>query len=108
LSGRLYPAGKTSRAVKVATRCLRGQRYPFVESVLDYAVLQPYVHDCTLRICEGGRWTSFLLFFKRHCRLPHNRGAFRGDLLVMRTTHDGKVINMRERDRTLANWAIKR
>ncbi|KAI0763729.1 hypothetical protein BC629DRAFT_1293822, partial [Irpex lacteus] len=97
-----------SRTVKVSTRCVQHERYPFVESVLDHAVLQPYIHDCSLRVHEGGRWTSFLIFFKRHCRLPRNRGVFRGDLLVMRTSCHGKVINMRGRDRILANWAVER
>ncbi len=108
LNSCLYPAGTGSRIVKIPTRCAQSERYPFVESVFDHAVVQPYIHDCTLRVREGGCWTSFLLFFKRHCRLPRNQGVLRGNLLMMRTTCGGKVINMRGRDRILANWAIER
>ncbi|KAH7916966.1 hypothetical protein BV22DRAFT_986628, partial [Leucogyrophana mollusca] len=75
---RLYSTWRSKPLqVAVATRCGdrigRANRYPFVESLLDEAVLQPYVHDCLVRVHEGGVTHDFRIFFKRHCLLRINQ-----------------------------------
>ncbi len=69
----------------------REPRYPVAEGHFPDAQLQPYVHSCMVKICEGRREYSLALFFKNHIRLPVNMSlaslngaaAFRGDIVVM-------------------------
>ncbi|KAI0338941.1 hypothetical protein BDW22DRAFT_1337147, partial [Trametopsis cervina] len=114
---RLYAAtGGPPRNIALMTRCLAHRRYPFVESALNGASVQPYVHDCSLHIYEGRQVSTFILFFKkhvqlpknRHCQLPWNLRVLRGDLLVMRTGQSGQIVNLRSRDRLLVDWAVNK
>lgn len=117
LTARLFAAtGGPPRNVIVTARCLGHRQYPFVESVLSGACVQPYVHDCTLRIREGGQLTTFIFFFKKHIQLPKNRHCrlawncrvLRGDLLMMRTSRSGTIVNLRGGDQILVDWAVHR
>lgn len=116
---RLYSTTASKpRQVLVTTRCadrrVKGSRYPFVESLLEDAVLQPYIHDCMVQIWEGRHLYRFRVFFKRHCHLPINRSlpelSLRGDGVVMRLSKGNNlsVINMRGRDSILSDYAIMR
>ncbi|KAG2091537.1 uncharacterized protein F5147DRAFT_779998 [Suillus discolor] len=61
---RLYSAsGSKPRQVTMLTRCSnrsrKAQRFPVVESLLNYAAVQPYVHNCFVTLHEGRHITSF-------------------------------------------------
>ncbi|KAG2093360.1 uncharacterized protein F5147DRAFT_527181, partial [Suillus discolor] len=90
---RLYSAsGSKPRQVTMLTRCSnrsrKAQRFPVVESLLNYAAVQPYVHNCFVTLHEGRHIYQFCVFFKRHCRLGVNpllssvEHIFRGDAVV--------------------------
>ncbi|KAF8573979.1 hypothetical protein K439DRAFT_1373777, partial [Ramaria rubella] len=106
------------RQIHVPMRCSSNssrRRYPFVESVFEGAVVQPYIHDCLVYVVEGRHTYHFRIFFKRHCRLlvnqavhPTNGMAFRGDVLVMRVGQQNELVNMRGRDTIVADWVISR
>src|ERR1700685_2991415 len=116
---RLYSATCTRACqVKVPTSCVAQatNRYPLPESVFDDATMQSYIHDCLVRVHEGKHAYHFRVFFKRHCHLRINQSlrwfskghTFRGDALVMRVgtrCHDS-VVNMRDRDTILSDYAI--
>jgi hypothetical protein len=101
----------------VTTRCLDRYpvtyRYPYIESLLQDAALQPYVHDCLVQLRNGNRVHHFIVFFKRHCRLGVNlslpfllsdSAGFRGDAVVMRVGVQGRhhsFVNMRSGDAAL-------
>ena len=124
ICSRLYSSSKFKPVqVMVPTRCVFparevGPRFPFVESILAEATIQPYVHDCVVNVTEAGRTHRFRVFFKRHCRLRLNRSlparrgrvAFRSDILVMRAAalHTHSVVNMRERDTLLSDYLVSR
>lgn len=123
LRSRLYSSSRTKpMQVAVPTRCVFpaaqvGPRFPFAESVLAEATVQPYVHDCVVKVIEAGRTYRFRVFFKRHCRLRTNRSfpakprnVFHGDILVMRAAalHYSSVVNMRERDTILSDYLVYR
>ena len=38
--------------------------YPYVESMFEDAVLQPYIHDCLVTVHEGRHTYRFSVFFK--------------------------------------------
>jgi hypothetical protein len=91
-------------------------QYPFAESVLQDAALQPYVHDCVVRVNEGPHTYNFRVFFKRHCRLRLNMSLskqsvptnFRGDIVVMKIGVRNEYVNMRGRDGILSDWLSSR
>ncbi|KAF8575250.1 hypothetical protein K439DRAFT_1370369 [Ramaria rubella] len=67
------------------------RHYPFVESIFEGAVVQPYIHDCLVYVIKGRHTYHFCIFFKSHFHLlvnqaahPTNGMAFHGDVLVMR------------------------
>ena len=116
---RLYSttASKLRQVVVTARctdRCVKASRYPFVESLLQDAVLQPYIHDCIIQVWEGRHLYRFRIFFKRHCHLPINRSlpelSLRGDSVIMRVSRRNSlsVVNMRGRDSILSDYAIKK
>ncbi|KAJ3808658.1 hypothetical protein F5876DRAFT_45554, partial [Lentinula aff. lateritia] len=52
--------------------------------------LQPYIHNITLKICHCGKVYEFLVFFKRHKKLPLNLSVqdlggrdVQGDILLV-------------------------
>lgn len=103
--------------VVVPTHCTaHASQYPVLEGILDGTRTQAYIHDCLIRVYEGNHTYQFRIFFKRHSFLPANRSilhgsqghAFRGDALVMRVgAHDcHSVVNMRERNTILSDYAI--
>lgn len=106
--------------VAVPTRCVLsprkiGPRFPFAESILSEAEVQPYIHDCIIKIIEAGRTYRFRVFFKRHRRLQPNRHlpghvVFPGDILVMRASalYTLSVVNMRGCDIGLSDYLISR
>jgi hypothetical protein len=121
LRSRLYPSsGIKPVQVAVPTRCTRpareiGPRFPFAESILAEATIQPYVHDCVVQIIEAGRAHQFRVFFKNHRRLQPNQSLprlrhFHGDIVVMRAAvlHPLSVVHMRERDTMLADYLVIR
>ncbi|TDL13400.1 hypothetical protein BD410DRAFT_735453, partial [Rickenella mellea] len=117
---RLYSSKATRPGpANIAVRCTDGTRkglqYANVESMLDGAVLQPYIHDCVVTVHELGVKHRFAVYFKRHIRLPINtsingNGAFRGDVVVMRVSaaNTQSVVNLRGRDASLADWMLPR
>lgn len=113
----LRPMQVTVRA-RCANRTRHATRYPFAESVFEDAAVQPYIHNCIVKVHEGCNMYRFMIFFKRHCNLRLNktlstlstRCLFRGDIVVMRVAarNEFSVVNMRERDTILADWVIPR
>ncbi|KAL4255932.1 hypothetical protein AB1N83_014448 [Pleurotus pulmonarius] len=94
-----------------------GSRYAYLESLLDDAALQPYVHDCLLTVKERNRLHRFRIFFKRHTLLPLNgavqslgTAAFKGDVVIARVAVRDEVslVNMRARDGILADFAMRK
>ncbi|KAJ7437628.1 hypothetical protein B0H11DRAFT_1646824, partial [Mycena galericulata] len=63
-------------------------RFPYVESVMGDADVQPYVHDVAVFLMHrdaNGRLkgSTFRVFFKRHKRLSFNcRFTVQGDILI--------------------------
>lgn len=124
IRARLYSSTKARLAqVAVPTRCAFAPReagpcFPYAESILGDAKIQPYIHDCMVTIREGTSTYRFRVFFKRHCRLRKNRSfpSVRGtipvcsDILVMRVAaiNTSSVVNMRDRDTILADYIIPR
>ncbi|KAG1825157.1 hypothetical protein EV424DRAFT_1301441, partial [Suillus variegatus] len=93
LQCRLYSASWTRpHQVTMLTRCSgrsrAAQRFPVLESLLEEAAVQPYVHNCFVNVCEGRHIHRFCIFFKRHLRLRANvllstgGRKFRGDAVV--------------------------
>ncbi|KAG6369919.1 hypothetical protein JVT61DRAFT_13386 [Boletus reticuloceps] len=101
--------------VTMLTRCAnssrRSQRFPVVESLLQDARVQPYVHNCQVIVHEGRHTYRFCVFFKRHCHLQLNPilgrmgGQFRGDVVVMRVG-ESSVVNMQGRDAIVADFMM--
>ena len=111
LRSRLYSSTSNKPLnVAIPTRCAlatgEATRFPCIESFLEDATLQPYVHDCIINVLESNNMYWFVVFFKCHCRLRRNKSLAQGDrkwtslcrdILVMwlssRTLE--KVVNMR-------------
>ncbi|KAG1885140.1 hypothetical protein F4604DRAFT_1918803 [Suillus subluteus] len=117
---RLYSSslGKP-RQVTMLTRCSdpsrKAERFPVPESLLDGANVQPYVHNCCVTLHEGRHKYQFCIFFKQHCHLGANTilssidHIFRGDAVIMRIgASAGSVVNMRARDKSLADFVMHR
>jgi hypothetical protein len=96
--------------VRCADSTRNANRYPYVESLFEDPVIQPYIHNCVVKLHDGSHNYHFMVFFKRHRRLRTNRtitgGVLRGDVVVMRIAarNDHSVVNMRERDTIVADW----
>jgi hypothetical protein len=116
----LYPvATNKPRQILLSARGVASRagscNYPFVESAFQDATIQPYIHDCTVRVHEGKHAYLLRIFFKRHCRLPLNQAlpgnrTFRGDAVVVRAgaVNSQAVVSMRERDTILSDFVIKK
>ena len=94
-----------------------GPHFPFAESILDNAVVQPYVHDCIVNVKEGQHTHQFRVFYKWHVRLHTNTFlpmtdcvSMRGSMLVMRVAalDSSSIVNMRGHDTILADFLIGR
>jgi hypothetical protein len=125
IRGRLYPiTGGRPRTVDVQMRRLQVEsadstRFPFAESILSGHRLQASVHDCLLRIPDGGTVHNFGIFFKRHVRFGVNEAVrhidprleCRGEMAIMRLAKSGRghtYVNLRGRDAALADHAVKK
>jgi len=115
--GRSYSASASPQSIQILTRTSPNTNsyYPLVEGHLEYAKLQPYVHDCTVTVLDGPRTTRFTIFFKRHIRLPINdflsvndNPIIRGDVVVMRRGTYIPYVDFRGGDRFLADWVVHR
>jgi hypothetical protein len=82
--------------------------------------VQPYVHNTRVYVRDGDEIHRFMVFYKRHCRLPVNRAVpgierrFRGDVLVLRESltilpkYVGwRYVNMRAHDHVLVDFAME-
>ena len=94
-----------------------GPRFPFAESILDDAAVQPYVHDCIVNVKEGQHTHQFRVFYERHVRLHTNTFlpmtdcvSMRGSMLVMLVAalDSSSIVNMRGHDTILADFLIGR
>ena len=116
IRGRLYTHNSKPCQVLVPTRCLRlprevGPRFPYAESILDNASIQPYVHDVIVNIEEGERTYTFQVFYKLHHALPQCPFIrLRGSMFVMRVAalEPESVVNMRDRDTILSDFMVKK
>lgn len=119
IQSRLYSATcSKARQVKVPTCCVirAPDRFPLPECVFEDAIIQPYIHDCLVRVYEGRHVYHFRIFFKRHRHLHVNQSLrrlsasliFCGDVLVMRAgaRNRNSVVNMREHDTVLSDYVI--
>ena len=43
-----------------------GPHFPFAQSILDDAAVQPYIHDCIMNVKEGQYTHQFRVFYKQH------------------------------------------
>lgn len=104
-----------SRPLTLIARCNQTRDYPLIESVLKDLVIQPYVHNCSVRVLHKNRISTYLLFYRLHRHLPVNRAvslvsrssSVRGDVVVMRTNDDGRVVGMRHGDAVIADEIVK-
>ncbi|KAH7873336.1 uncharacterized protein C8R40DRAFT_1001392, partial [Lentinula edodes] len=94
IRARLYPAGSVRpRAITTHVRQNMtdpaNSRFVLASHLLSEPRLQPYIHDISLKIRHCGKVFNFLVFFKRHKRLPLNLSvqnlggrAVHGDILL--------------------------
>ncbi|KAH6906526.1 hypothetical protein BKA70DRAFT_1083051, partial [Coprinopsis sp. MPI-PUGE-AT-0042] len=88
LRARLYPADKTwPESVNVPTLENQDGRYPLVEAVLAGEQIQPFIHDCLVKVSRHGRLHRFRVFYKNHKYLLRNGSVptdviWKGDILV--------------------------
>lgn len=77
---------------------------------------QPHIHDTIVTVRRGRCLHHFHIFVKNHRLLPLNAAIaalapghqWRGDVLVMRAgTSVAGVVNMRNGDRRLADYAVR-
>ncbi|KAI6098666.1 hypothetical protein EDD16DRAFT_1498275, partial [Pisolithus croceorrhizus] len=83
--------------------------YPVVESVLQDAALQPYVHKCQITVHEGRHTYHYCIFLKWHCRLRANEmlDKFQGDVVIMKIgTQVLSVVNMCTCDTAITNYIV--
>lgn len=81
--------------------------------MLDEPILQPYIHDVAIKLCEGRSSHTFRIFFKRHRYLPINRSVsreWRGDLAVVRVgkKNPDSIVNLRSGDAARVEYIVKR
>ena len=120
IRARLYASDRRPCQVLVPTWCkfpprAVGPHFPYTESMLEDAKIQPYVHDCIMNMIEGAHTYRFHVFYKRHARLRANNHlpmtdgvSMRGSMFVMRVAalEPSSVVNMRGRDTVLADYFI--
>lgn len=78
--------------------------------------LQPYIHDVRVSIQHAGIWYQFLIFFKRHKKLPVNECIqalggrdMNGDLMVVACGERANVRNLRGAvENNVADIAVRR
>ena len=82
---------------------------------MDGAIMQPYIHDCSVTVCEGFNTYTFRVFSKCHIYLKVNNTVrahpsviFRGDILVMKEGSRYNFVNMFGRDGIVADWLVTR
>ncbi|KAJ3715648.1 hypothetical protein C8R42DRAFT_645553 [Lentinula raphanica] len=95
IRARLYSANLTqpkavTARVRHNTRRPAKDRFVYASLLLSGQRTQPYLHDTVVTIQYGGRVFTFLVFFKRHKRLPVNvpiqnigGKVMRGDVLLV-------------------------
>ena len=119
---RRYASDRRPYQVLVPTCCHFPPRevgpcFPFAESILDDAAVQPYVHDCIVNVKEGQHTHQFRVFYKQHVWLHTNTFlpmtdcvSMRGSMLVMRVAalDSSSIVNMRGHDTILADFLIGR
>lgn len=116
LQGCIYPTSSRAICISIPTCCTHASdtRYLLAESLFEGAALQPYIHNCSIKIVEGRNVSHFQIFFKQHCHLRQNmtaitsRASMRGNMVIMHEGTQKCFVNMRGRDRKLADWAISR
>ncbi|KAJ3768788.1 hypothetical protein FB446DRAFT_791984 [Lentinula raphanica] len=77
IRARLYSANLAGPRAIIArvrhnTRRPADDRFVYASQILSGQRMQPYVHDAVVKIRYGHRIFTFLVFFKRHKRLPVN------------------------------------
>ncbi|KAJ7872874.1 hypothetical protein B0H14DRAFT_2344539, partial [Mycena olivaceomarginata] len=90
-------------------------RNPTVESLMDDAHIQSYIHDIHFHVThrlpsEAVTWSTFRCYFKRHARLPKNRFLnVKGDVVVMRVAVENlfNVEGMRDGDCKLVDFVAE-
>ncbi|OCH84648.1 hypothetical protein OBBRIDRAFT_741238 [Obba rivulosa] len=107
VTSRFYGAEEPkSKPLTLLARCDGDCHYPLIESVLDDMRIQPYVHNSFIRVLHNNQIYTYLVFYRIHRRLPINRTvslvahscSVRGNVVVIRTDRDGRVIGMRHGD----------
>ncbi|KAJ3845691.1 hypothetical protein EV368DRAFT_53653, partial [Lentinula lateritia] len=104
IRARLYSAG-SARPRAITTHVRQNitdpanSRFVLASHLLAEPRLQPYIHDVTLKIRHCGKVYEFLVFFKRHKRLPLNLSVqnlggrdVQGDILLVAC---GKRVSVR-------------
>ena len=71
IRARLYASDRRPCQVLVPTWCkfpLRAVRpcFPYVESMLEDAKIQSYIHDCIVNMIEGAHTYQFCILYKQH------------------------------------------
>jgi len=127
LRARMYSSSSNRPCTVQVITCDEGptarfSRYPQIESNFNPKP-QPHIHNCTVGVWDGQRFSQFAVFYKQHRRLPlnrslppmHNRSRssvvrFHGDFLVLRVAHKNinSYVNMRERDPALSDFLVTR
>lgn len=115
IHGCLYTGNDKPCQVLVPTWCVRplreiGPRFPYSESILDGAQIQPFICDIIIDIKEGRQTYSFRVSYKKHCQLPECPFLhFWGSMVIMQVAafEPDSVINMRDQDTILSDFMIK-
>jgi hypothetical protein len=87
---------------------------------MGYPKVQPYIHNRSIIVKDGDDLYRFVVFFKRHCRLPlndaisGNKNQLRGDVVVLRASVLVRpkymgwwYVNMRTRDGAIVDFAME-
>ena len=94
-----------------------GPCFPFAESILDNAAVQPYVHDAIVNVKEGQHTHQFRVFYKWHVWLHTNTFlpmtdcvSMRGSMLVMHVAalDSSSIVSMWGGDTILVDFLIGR
>ncbi|KAJ3765864.1 hypothetical protein FB446DRAFT_794636 [Lentinula raphanica] len=121
IRARLYPANLTVPKAVMArvrhnTQRPADDRFVYASPLLSGQRIQPYIHDTVVKIRYGERNFTFLVFFKRHRRLPVNTTiqniggkAIHGDVLLVACGTNVSIRNLQSgiEDRA-ADRAVKR
>ena len=120
LRGRAYPSGENPASVQALVPTIEdsSKQFPLPERYFREAHIQPHIHNCQIIVLEGQCRYEFTIFFKNHCRLAENPflrrsnrrnwgGFVRGDIVILKTGVRKSFVNMRGRDSTVADFAVK-